>query len=249
MKISVITVSFNNADVIGRTLDSVEAQTHDNFEHIVIDGGSTDGTVDILRARGSKLGYWISETDAGIYDAMNKGLAVARGDIICFLNADDYYISSEVLSLVAREMSSKNLDIFYGDVAFFKKNDCQKIIRRYRSGWFRPDRIAAGWMPAHPASFVRSEIFKQIGGFDKRYRIAGDFEFIVRLFSKKNLRYEYLPEVFVQMQIGGISTRGWKSKLQLNREILEACRSNGIKSNWLRILSKYPLKLSEIFFK
>jgi glycosyltransferase involved in cell wall biosynthesis len=246
MKISVITVCYNSASTLERALQSVADQDWSNIEHIVIDGGSTDCSIDILEGFRSQLAYMVSEPDHGIYDAMNKGLAQANGEIICFLNADDQYASANVLSLVASQMRDHNLDALMGDVGFYREGDSSRMVRRYRSDRFHPGRLAWGWMPAHPALFLRREVVERVGGFRTDYRIAGDFEFIVRAFHGREVRYRHLPEVLVRMQTGGASTDGWRSKVLLNREVLRACRENGLQTNMLKILSKYPAKLLEM---
>lgn len=246
MKVSVITVCYNSARTLERALQSVAEQDWPNVYHIVIDGGSTDGSADILEAFRSQLAYMVSEPDHGIYDAMNKGLAHANGDIICFLNADDQYASSQVLTLVASKMQEHKLDALMGDVGFFHERDPRRMVRRYRSDRFTPERLACGWMPAHPALFLGKEVVQRVGGFKTNYRIAGDFEFIVRTFHGHTLRYRHLPEVLVHMQTGGASTCGWRSKILLNQEVLRACRENGLSTNMLKILSKYPIKLLEM---
>ena len=249
MKISVITVCFNSAQTIESTLDSVASQTDVVVEHIVVDGASTDHTATILQAHLHQLAQVISEPDRGIYDAMNKGVRVATGDVIGFLNADDVYAHQNVLAEVARIMKRERLDALFGDVEFFRPENYSRTLRRYSSARFRPDRIGWGWMPAHPALFVRREVFQRVGVFRTDYRIAGDFEFVARAFGSKALRYRHLPEVLVRMRTGGISTGGWRNTLLLNREVLRACRENGIQSNMLKILSKYPVKLLEYFHK
>ena len=246
MKISVITVCYNSARTLERSLRSVAEQDWSAIEHIVIDGLSTDGTRKILGRFRSRLAYLVSEPDNGIYDAMNKGLAHATGDVICFLNADDQYASTNVLSKVASEMGGHNLDALMGDVCFFHERNSDRMVRRYRSERFRPSRLAWGWMPAHPALFLRKEVVQRVGLFKTDYRIAGDFEFIVRAFHGHALRYRHFPEVLVNMQTGGISTSGWRAKIRLNQEVLRACRENGLQTNMLKILSKYPAKLLEM---
>ncbi|MDJ0685977.1 MAG: glycosyltransferase family 2 protein [Alphaproteobacteria bacterium] len=246
MKISVITVCYNSAETLERALKSVADQDWPDIEHIVIDGGSSDSSADILQAHRSQLAYMVSEPDGGVYDAMNKGLAQAHGDVICFLNADDYYASTKVLSLVASHMGERRLDALMGDVAFFHGRNPKRIVRRYRSDRFSPDRLAWGWMPAHPALFLRDHVVRRVGRFKADYRIAGDFEFILRAFHGHSLRYRHHPEVLVHMQMGGVSTAGWRSKLILNQEVLRACRENGLRTNMLKILSKYPAKLMEL---
>ena len=246
MRTSVITVCANAVATIEETLRSVAAQTHRAVEHIVIDAASADGTMDIVNRYRTGLAHVVSEPDGGIYDAMNKGLALATGDIVCFLNADDVYAHRAVLAQVAQAMERQALDALFGDVVFFRPEAPDKVVRRYRSHRFSPAGIARGWMPPHPALFVRRAVFQRVGGFRTTYRIAGDFEFVARAFGKDELRYAYLPEVLVRMRHGGISTAGWRSNLLLNVEVLRACRENGIQTSMLKILSKYPAKLLEL---
>lgn len=248
MKISVITVCYNSARTLERSLQSVAQQDWSEVEHIVIDGVSTDGTREILERFRSRLAYLLSEPDNGIYDAMNKGLAHATGDIVCFLNADDQYASTNVLSKVASQMGDYNLDALMGDVAFFHEENLSRAVRRYRSDRFSPERLAWGWMPAHPALFLRKEVVQRVGLFKTNYRIAGDFEFIVRVFHGHEVRYRHVPDVLVCMQTGGVSTGGWRAKIRLNQEVLRACRENGLNTNLLKIISKYPSKILEILY-
>ena len=177
---------------------------------------------------------------------MNKGLARATGQIVCFLNTDDFYASPTVLSRVVSKIKTGSLDALLGDVGFFNESDPHKAVRRYRSDRFSPARLAWGWMPAHPALFFRTEVVRRVGQFKTDYKIAGDFEFIVRAFHSHTLRYQHLPEVLVHMQTGGASTASWRSKITLNQEVLRACRENGLRTNRLMILSKYPAKLMEM---
>ncbi len=248
LSFSVITVCFNSVETLGRALDSVAKQDWSKVEHIVIDGGSKDGTARVLAENKPHLSHVISEPDRGIYDAMNKGLGLATGDVICFLNADDYYDSTKVLSKVAVAMQQEPLDAVLGDVGFFRKDNINRLVRHYRSGRFTPKRLAWGWMPAHPALFMRKEVFKRIGQFKIDYQIAADYEYVVRAFCGQSpLRYKHLPEVLVRMQMGGVSTKGFGATIRLNQEIIRACRENGVSTNYFKILVKYPLKLLEFF--
>lgn len=249
MKISIITVAYNAATSIGATLKSVAAQTHPDVEHIVIDGGSADGTLECIAAHGKHLAHVVSEPDRGIYDAMNKGIRLASGDVIGILNADDVYSDDQVLARIAALMATEPLDAVYGDVVFFAPDQPAVKVRRYSSRRFSPARIAWGWMPAHPTLFLRRELFDRFGLYRPDFRIAGDYELVARIFKDDNLRYRYLPEVLVRMSTGGVSTSGWRSTLLLNREVLRACRDNGIRTNLLMLLSKYPIKALEYFFK
>ena len=249
MKISVITVCFNSATTIVDTLRSVAQQTYPNVEHVIIDGGSRDKTVELANSLIRSGGIVRSESDKGIYDAMNKGLRLATGDIIGFLNADDVYADNDLLRRVVEMMEQTSLDALFGDVEFFKSEAPEKAHRRYRSNRFRPDRIGWGWMPAHPTLFLRRRVFDEFGCFRENYKIAGDFELLARIFKSNTLVYRYVPQVLVRMRIGGVSTGGWRNTIRLNKEVLRACRENGISSNWMKLLSKYPAKLFEFFLK
>lgn len=247
MKISIVTVSFNSATTIARTFQSVASQTWPDVEHIVIDGASIDGTMAVIDRYRAGLAKVVCEPDAGIYDAMNKGVALATGEVVAFLNADDFYKDTGVLARVAGAMQAGQLDAMYGDVEFFRPGQQGKVVRRYNSGRFTRSGLGWGWMPAHPALFVRRVLFERYGMFRTDYRIAGDFEFIVRVFKHSELRHRHLPESLVCMQMGGISTSGWRSTLQLNREMMRACQSNSIPTNWSKLLLRYPLKVLEFF--
>lgn len=245
MKISVITVAFNAARTIGETLDSVAVQSHPDVEHIVVDGASTDGTLTIVERHSQRVARLVSEPDYGIYDAMNKGLRLVTGDVIGFLNADDIYADTGVLARVSANMEAEGLDALFGDAEFVSPERPHRPLRRYRSESFHPGRIAWGWMPAHPTLFLRRAVYERFGGFRAEYRIAGDFELVARMFYGDTLKYRHVPEVLVRMRTGGISTGGWRNTLLLNREVLRACRENGISTSLPRILLKYPAKLLE----
>jgi glycosyltransferase involved in cell wall biosynthesis len=244
-KVSIITACYNSAKTIAGTLKSVYDQQFRNIEHIVVDGGSTDGTLNIIHAHRCSISKFVSEPDKGIYDALNKGIALSSGDIIAFLNSDDIYADNNVIKYVVEQFVAQSSDAVYGDVAFVKGDDFDQVIRVYSSRRFHPSRIGWGWMPAHPALFVSRRIFEKHGAFNTDYRIAGDFEFVARIFVQPALRYLYVPRVLVKMRTGGISTRSWKSTLLLNKEVLKACRENGINTNYMKILSKYPEKIIE----
>ncbi|MDO8344772.1 MAG: glycosyltransferase family 2 protein [Cellvibrio sp.] len=247
MKISIITVCYNSANTIGHTLRSVHEQTHGDIEHIIVDGESKDNTLAVVISEGAHVAKLVSEKDNGIYDAMNKGIQMATGDVVAFLNADDFYKDANVLALVAQVMQAEQLDALYGDVEFFRPGQQDIVVRRYNSGRFTAGRLGRGWMPAHPALFVRRTLFERYGAFRTDYRIAGDFEFIARVFRHPELRHRHLPKSLVRMQLGGISTSGWRATLQLNREMMRACRANAIPTNWLKMLLRYPFKAWEFF--
>ena len=245
-KVSVITVCFNSSNTIKRTLDSVNHQTYLNIEHIIIDGNSVDKTLKIVNQHKHRPGPIISEADRGIYDAMNKGLVKASGDIICFLNSDDEFHSSNLVAEVVAEFENDQLDLVYGDVIYESKE--RKPIRYYKSKSFTADKLRFGFMPAHPSLFIRANIYKVLRGFRPDFKIAGDFEICCRIFQIPNLRTCYLERPFVNMQMGGASAVSFSNILLVNREILEACLSNGIKTNYLNLFIRYFLKLYEFKF-
>lgn len=242
-KISIITAVYNCRDTIESTIHSVRAQTYDNIEYIVVDGGSTDGTVDVLRAHADDITTMVSEPDKGIYDALNKGIALATGDIVGVIHADDFYAADQVVADVARAFAEYGVDAVFADVVFVDPKQPTRQVRYYSSKGFSAASLARGMMPAHPTLFVRREVYQRLGPYSLDYKIASDFDMVVRMFGADDLPFCYLPRVLVKMRTGGLSTRSWRSNLLLNREILEICRSHGIQTNLLKIYSKYLTKV------
>ena len=249
MIISIITVVFNGEGTIGRAVESVLSQKNVQVEYIVIDGESTDKTMEVLSPYGSYIAKIISEKDEGIYDAMNKGLKIATGDVVGFLNADDFYSHPEILLRIAEEFRDQAVEAVFGDLDYFHQDNPTKIVRSYRSNKFPSKNLSRGLMPAHPTLFLKKAIYKKFGYFDSSFRIAGDFDFIVRVFKGGEINYRYLPESFVKMQLGGISTKGLSSRITVLRENMRACKKNGISTTYLKLVSRYPQKLLEYFFR
>lgn len=218
-----ITVVFNGAATIEHTIRSVLDQTYDNIEHIVIDGGSTDGTVDILRCYDVYLDFWISETDSGIYDAMNKGIALASGDVVGFLNADDLFADETVLEQVAEAFRDDALDACFADLVYVSR-DNRKVLRLWKSRPFSPGDFATGWCPAHPTFYVRKSVLDRYGGFDKSFKLAADFELMMLLLEQDKIRTAYFPRVWVRMRVGGQTNQSWKNILMQNKEIMLALK-------------------------
>ncbi|MCF8196366.1 MAG: glycosyltransferase [Polynucleobacter sp.] len=245
MKISVITVSFNSASTIERCIQSVKSQTYKNVEYIIIDGQSQDGTVEIVNRCKNFVDIFISEQDAGIYDAMNKGIALATGDIIAFLNSDDIYAGTWVLSEVASSFSDSELDAIFGDLSYFNIAHPNKVTRVYRSPDNPSSALSWGIIPAHPTLFLRREIFASFGVFDSSFKIAGDFDLMAKIFRSNSLRYKNLHKVMVKMQLGGISTAGMRSTILLNQEIYRSCCNNLIHTNYLKLCARYLKKILE----
>ena len=233
MKISIITVVWNNAKTIKDAIDSVLAQTYENIEYIVVDGASTDGTVEIVQSYGDKIDKFISEKDNGLYDAMNKGIGLSTGDVVGILNSDDFYKSNDILEIVANEFMSKDIDCLYGDLEYVDDNDTSKVIRYWKSKPFKDGLFEKGWHPAHPTFFVKREVYEKYGLFDLEMKISADFELMLRFLEKYCISTTYLPKVLVRMRTGGESNRSIKNIIAGNKSILRAFDKNGIKVNKL----------------
>lgn len=250
MKISIVTVCFNSEATIRDTIESVLSQSYPDIEYIIVDGASGDGTMSIVEEYGNKIAKVVSEPDRGIYDAMNKGIGLATGDVIGILNSDDFFEHSSIIEYVASHFIAEyNDDLAFGDVVFVKPDNLQRVVRYYSASHFRPWKLRFGWMPPHPATFIKKSVYEKVGLYSLDYKISADYEMFVRLLMVHGLRYSILNRFLVRMRSGGVSTCGLKSKIILNIEIVKACRSNGIYTNLLFILSKIPFKLLELFRK
>lgn len=246
MKISIITVTYNSGKTIEDTIRSVWEQTYKEIEYIVVDGGSKDNTIDILQRYEPLFGWrmkYVSENDNGIYEAMNKGIRMASGDVVGFLNSDDFFTSCDIVTNIAKSFSSIDSDAIFGDIHFVRDKDKTKCTRYYSSAMFRPLFLRFGFMPAHPSFYCKRLIYEKVGTYKTDYKIGADYEMMVRLFLKHHIRYQYIPMDFVTMRIGGISTRNIKSRMILIKENIRACRENGIYTNALFVCSKFIYKL------
>ena len=226
MRISVITVSFNSAATIVDTVESVLGQTGVNLEYIVMDGGSTDATLEKLAPYREEIDILVSEADAGMYDAMNKGIARASGEVVAILNSDDVYADAKVLARVAEQFYEAKVDCVYGDLHYVSE-DLSRVVRDWQSGDYAPGRFRRGWHPPHPSFFVRRELYKKFGDFRTELRIAADYEFMLRVLHKHQCPVSYLPEVLVKMRTGGASNRSALNVLKANQECYQAWRMNG----------------------
>lgn len=249
MRVSIITVVWNNKETIKDAIDSVLAQTHKDIEYIIIDGASADGTVEIVQSYGDKVNKFVSEPDKGLYDAMNKGIKLATGDVVGILNSDDFYIDEFVIEKVIKEFKSRQVDSVFADLVYVKPAELNKVVRYYDSGYFTPAKFAYGWMPAHPTFFIKRKYYEKYGLFKTEYKIAADYEILTRFLAKYSISYSYIQEPLIKMRIGGISTQGLKSNYILNKEIIRACKENNIYTNWFMVLSKYPRKILGLFNK
>jgi glycosyltransferase involved in cell wall biosynthesis len=229
MKISVITVCFNSAATIADTLRSVDAQTWPDIEHWIVDGASSDDTLRIVEAHRQPWTHVVSERDSGIYDAMNKGIKLARGDVIGFINSDDFYASTDALEKVAAAFADPAVDACYGDLCYVKQDRPDAVVRYWRSSPFRPGLFRKGWCPPHPTLYVRRNVFQRFGGFDLTYPIAADMELMARFIEVHRINARYLPELLVMMRMGGASNEGWSSILRQNQEIWRAMKAHDMR--------------------
>lgn len=240
MKVSIITVCYNSEKTIEDTIKSIAAQTYKNIEYIIIDGGSKDTTNDIVNKYKDIVSIHLSEPDNGLYDAMNKGIKLATGELVGVLNSDDVLYDNKVIENIALNIG--DYDGIYADVGFYEQ-DLVKKTRHYSSDNFVKEKFSRGFMPAHPSFYVRNKHYKTVGDYNLNYKIAADFDIVLRLFNLPNVKFKYLNQEVVKMRIGGVSTSGISSNITLNKEILESCRNNNVPCSWLSILSKYPEKI------
>ena len=247
MKVSIITVCFNSERTIARAVNSVQSQSYSNVEHIIIDGNSSDNTLAIVNELATSGTRVVSEPDNGIYDAMAKGVELASGDIVGILNSDDFYADDRCIEdIVEAFLRNGDVSMIFGDVVFVGA-DSSSITRYYSSVNFRPWKLRFGWMPPHPATFVREEVYRLCGNYKQDYRISADYERFVHWLMIKKLTYERLDRVIVVMQEGGVSTQDLANRILLNREIVKACRTNGVYTNLFLLLFKFPFKLLELY--
>jgi glycosyltransferase len=245
VKISIITATFNSEKTICSTLQSVDNQTYKNIEHIVIDGKSTDKTLEIV-AKFSSVSKVISEKDSGVYFALNKGIKKASGDVIGFLHADDFFANDLILEKIAEKFKDTNADILYADLDYVAFENQKKIIRHWKSGDFSFKKLKKGWMPPHPTFYVKKSIYDRLGYFDTSFSIAADYDLMLRFLSDKTLKVVYLPEVTVKMRVGGISNRNLKNILQKSREDLRAMKKNHV-GNFFTLIMKNLQKIPQFF--
>jgi len=242
LKISIITVVRNNEKTIKDAIESVLGQTYKNIEYIIIDGKSTDGTVEVIKSYDNKISKFISESDKGLYDAMNKGIKLSTGDVVGILNSDDFYINEFVIERVVKEFEEKKTDSVFADLVYVKSQNVNKIVRYYDSGYFNPSKFAYGWMPAHPTFFVKRSVYEKYGLFRTDLKTSADFDILARFLYTHKISYSYIKEVLVKMRLGGVSTS--ISSIWVNNiEQLKICRQNNIDTDIFKILSKYPSKL------
>lgn len=249
MKISIITVCYNSEKTIGDTLLSVREQNYGNIEHIIVDGLSTDHTLAVVAAEGAHVRKIVSEKDKGIYDAMNKGIALATGDVIGFINADDFYPSSGVLAVVAAAFDASGADCCYGDLCYVQQDDVAKTVRYWRSAPFMPGMFGRGWCPPHPTFFVRREVYARLGGFDQSFKIGADVELMARFLEVGCIRSQYIPRVLVHMRMGGTTNRSLPNIVKQNLDVRRGFLALGLGFSWWRFMGNKVVSRALQFVK
>lgn len=247
MKISIITVVYNNEKTINEAINSVLNQNYDNIEYIIIDGGSKDNTIAEITKYKDKLGYFVSEKDNGLYDAMNKGIRHATGDIIGILNSDDLYQDINVISDVMRHFADEKLDILYGDLVYVKKDDVSAVVRNWKSKSYCKGFFENANVPPHPSLFLRNRVYKEAGLFNLDFKIAADYELMLRIFKNYNFKSKYINRLIVRMRLGGASNESFSSIIKQNREVLNAWKQNNLKSPFYLMPLRIVRKVAQYF--
>ena len=243
MKISIITITYNSATTLQRALASVQQQIYKDIEHVIVDGGSTDGTKDLIAAYAGKHKNvrWISEPDDGIYNALNKGIALATGDVIGFLHSDDVFASPDVIAQIAEAMEQHKVDVVYGDLQYCRGD---KVVRRWKSNPYDPRSLKFGWMPPHPTVYVRREVYEHVGKYDEWFRISADYDMMIRVFQA-GYSSHYIPSVLVCMETGGASNKNARARLSKTQEDHIVLKKNNIGAGYLTVACKQLRKIKQ----
>jgi glycosyltransferase len=247
LKVSIITVARNSSRTIEDTLRSVSVQTYPDIEHIIIDGASEDETLKIVDKNSQRVAKVISGPDRGIYDAMNKGLNLASGEYVGYLNADDVYASEGSIAQVVDALRTNPVDLIYGDIQLVRVDDLESVVRYWRSGRYAISSLRTGWMPPHPGTFIRRDLMQEVGGFDTRYRVAGDYDLIVRCLLSENVQVSYLPKLLTKQRMGGASNRSMKALMLKSSEDLKVIRRNQI-GGLMTLCCKSTRKIIQFFW-
>ena len=237
LRFSIVTVSLNSAATIRDTIESVLAQDYPDIEYIVVDGASQDDTMRIVGEYGDRIAKSVSAPDDNVYEAMNTGIVLATGDVIGFINSDDFYASNTAISSVGTVFDRTGADAVYGDLCYVRRKDVSRVVRYWRSSSFSPGDFARGWCPPHPTFFVRRAIYERLGGFDPSFPVAGDVELMMRLLEIHRIRSEYIPTVLVKMRMGGQTNRSVRNIVRQNRRVMAALRKHGLEGSWPRFLA------------
>ena len=244
MKVSIITVVYNNVSTLRDTIESVLDQDYPNIEYIIVDGNSTDGTVELVRSYGGRIEKFISEPDGGLYDAINKGIRMASGEVVGLLHSDDLFYSRSAVSTIASAFKANQVDSIYADLHYVDKYDTRRVIRNWQSGDYNRGRFTTGWMPPHPTFYVKKEVYDRLGLYDTNFKSAADYELMLRYLYKHSISTKYIPDTLVKMRVGGESNRSIKNRLRANKEDFMAWKKNNLNprfyTRYLKPLRKLP---------
>lgn len=246
MKVSLITATFNSSNYISDCLRSINNQNYNDIEHIVVDGGSTDSSVNLVKSNSIHLKHLVSEPDRGLYDALNKGLNFASGDIVGFIHSDDFLSSDNIIDEIVKEFKKNKIDGLYGDLVYINKKENKKVIRYWKSKSFEFKILHKGWMPPHPTLFLKKSVYKKHGLFDLNYSISADYDFMLRILSDKSLKFGYLPKVITKMRVGGESNRSLKNIILKIKEDYMIIKKNNV-GNFLTLIRKNTSKIKQFF--
>lgn len=247
IKISIVTVCYNSEKHIKTAIESVINQTYPNIEYIVVDGASKDKTIEIIKSYGNKITKFVSEPDKGIYDAMNKGFRMATGDYLAVINSDDFYINNNAIELVVNELNTKKTDSLFADLIYVEENNTNKQVRYWKSKPYQQGAFRKGWHPAHPTFFVKNEVYQKYGYFDLSFKLAADFELMLRFLEKYKITSCYLPQPIIKMRLGGTTNKNFKNIFNQNIECYKAFKTNGLKVSFLYPLFRLLPKLTQYF--
>jgi glycosyltransferase involved in cell wall biosynthesis len=245
MKVSIITVCFNSFETLKKTIDSVRNQTYSDIEYIIIDGGSTDGTLQLIKENEKFITKWVSESDKGLYDAMNKGIKLSTGDIVGILNSDDIFFSNSVIEAIVDFHVNNNIQASIGDI--IQRNTLGKVKRVYSAKYWKPSKLIRGFMPPHPSIFIKRDLFKTLGDYNNEFKIGADYELITRFFLKNTISWKYSGITTTSMLIGGLSSSGFSSYLIISKEIKKALYMNKIPFFTINIYARFLWKIFDLF--
>jgi glycosyltransferase involved in cell wall biosynthesis len=249
MKVSIITITFNSQSTLVETIESVLCQTYKEIEYIIVDGASTDETISIIHSYKDRISKFVSEKDKGLYDALNKGIAMASGDVIGILHSDDFYTNCHVIESVVNSFKSTHADAVYADLFYVNKHDTNNIHRKWKSGNYKHGLFLQGWMPPHPTFFVRKWVYEKYGSFNLNLVSAADYELMLRFIHKHRIKLAYLPEFIIKMRVGGKSNVSIKNRLRANSEDRKAWKINGLKPHFYTLYAKPLRKIIQLFKK
>lgn len=248
MKVSIITITYNSAATLKETIESVVNQTYSNIEYIIVDGLSQDNTLSIVNNYKDKISKVVSEKDKGLYDALNKGINLATGDLVGILHSDDFYTHPQVIEHVVKALQEDNADAVYADLYYVDRNDTSKIFRKWKSGHYKHGMFYKGWMPPHPTFFAKKSCYQKFGMFNLNFNSAADYELLLRLIHKHQIKLAYLPEFIIKMRVGGKSNQSFSNRLKANQEDRKAWKVNDLKPKFYTLYVKPLRKIVQFFY-